>query len=85
MIEIKVTDKKLEIRGHAGYSKNKEDIVCAAVSILAYTFIRLNDAELLEYTVDSIVATYDKDTDVSFIKMGFELLKEEYPNNIRIT
>ena len=84
MIEIKVTDRKLEVRGHAGYADKGEDIVCAAVSILAYTFITLNDVEVIEYTVDTIVVEYDKDTDISFIKTGFALIEKEYPDNVRI-
>ena len=85
MIEIKLTDKRLEVKGHAGYSKDREDIVCAAVSILAYTFIELNDVDIIEYTVDSIIAEYDTRTDISFIDKGFKLIEEEYPDNVRIT
>ena len=85
MISINITDEKMEIRGHAGYSKSGQDIVCAAVSTLAYTFIELNDVDVIEYTADSIIAEYDKDTDISFIKKGFELIEKDYPDNIRIS
>lgn len=84
MIKIKVTDKRLEIKGHAGYAGKGEDIVCAAVSILAYTFIELNDVDVIEYTVDSIVVEYSDNTDISFIKAGFKLIEKDYPDNVRI-
>ncbi len=84
MIEINVSSERLEIKGHAGYKEIGHDIVCAAVSILAYTFIEVNDVDIIEYTVDAIILEYDKDTDISFIKTGFELIEKEYPDNVRI-
>ncbi len=84
MIEIRITDEKLDIRGHAGYAKDREDIVCAAVSILAYTFMQVEDVDVLEYTEDSIVVTYEKGVDTSFIMTGFRLIAKDYPENVRI-
>ena len=39
MHSIKSADNTIEIKGHAGYGKKGEDIVCSAVSILTYTLL----------------------------------------------
>ena len=38
MIEATLTENTLDVKGHAGYDKPGKDIVCAAVSILIFTF-----------------------------------------------
>lgn len=84
MIDIRMTDTRMEIRGHAGFEERGKDIICAAVSILAYTFINVYNTKLIEYDVDSIVAEYSKDIDKKFILKGFQLINEQYPNYIRL-
>ena len=37
MLNIKITEDELEIRGHADYAPHGFDIVCAAATILSYT------------------------------------------------
>ena len=37
MLDIKLTEEELVIRGHAGYAPRGYDIVCAAATILSYT------------------------------------------------
>ena len=39
MIEVKVNEHGIRMNGHAGYSKNGTDIVCAAVSALTCNLI----------------------------------------------
>lgn len=36
MLDIKITEEELVIRGHAGYAPRGYDIVCAAATILSY-------------------------------------------------
>ena len=53
-IRIDVEDMRLEIEGHAGYAPAGQDIICAAVSTLAYTLAQ-NLALMLcmdEYTAE---------------------------------
>lgn len=50
MIAVSVKKGRIEIDGHAGYGRRGEDIVCAAVSALAYTL-----AESLENLTDDSV------------------------------
>ena len=100
MTRIEVNDKgtihEIKIEGHAGFSKAGSDIVCAAVSALAYTFVnRLEDlmekerVESLDYQEKDgfIGITFDSDTTealASFetIKIGFLMLEQNYPQNI---
>lgn len=37
MLNIKITEEELVIRGHAGYAPHGFDIICAAATILSYT------------------------------------------------
>lgn len=50
MITIEIGLDKLEVRGHAGYAKKGNDIVCAAISALslglAHSLEALTDSEI---------------------------------------
>lgn len=50
MITIEIGLDKLEVRGHAGYAKKGDDIVCAAISALslglAHSLEALTDSEI---------------------------------------
>lgn len=39
MIEIKIREREIQMRGHAGCSVNGQDIVCAAISALTCSLI----------------------------------------------
>lgn len=39
MIQVKITPNSIEMNGHAGCSKNGQDIVCAAISTLTCNLI----------------------------------------------
>jgi uncharacterized protein YsxB (DUF464 family) len=83
----------LEVKGHANYSKNGMDIVCAGASMLCYTI-----ANALESYKNS--ATYlikENSFEFTFIENSVEsnlllktlyegmlMLKEQYPNYIQI-
>lgn len=83
MITINLTDKRLEVRGHAGYGEPGKDIVCASVSILMYTFIEYYDADILTDTPDCMTVD-TSNLDTSFIQKGFEMIQEEYPDYVRL-
>lgn len=54
MIKIIVKDNGIEITGHASYAPSGQDIVCAAVSILAQTFV----ASIEKLTKDKIMGSF---------------------------
>ena len=83
MITISFTDDRLEARGHAGYDEPGKDIVCASVSILIYTFVEYYDADILTDTPDCMIVD-TSNCDTSFIKKGFEMIQEEYPDYVRL-
>ena len=56
MIAIKVTKNGLTVDGHAGYAKAGNDIICAAVSVLAQGLIHSLDA----LTEDEIIIQYQR-------------------------
>lgn len=92
----------LEITGHADYADKGADIVCSAISILAYTLEKAAET-LPEREVRRVVHFKDGyvtfmfqggeetskeaadklDTIVGMALMGYRLLAESYPNNIR--
>ena len=88
----------LHIAGHAGFGTYGKDIVCAAVSILGYTW--LNELLILEERKQVSNVTYkEKDgelliefsggddavnTAYETILTGFEALKQNYPENITL-
>lgn len=99
MIKVRLTKKEnileLEIKGHAGFEKVGMDIVCAAVSILSYSFHEtcLNDnrVELLYryeksgYT--NICVEDDKQilgSAVNMLHAGFLALSENYPQCVEL-
>ena len=62
MIEIARCDRCITVSGHANYAPHGQDIVCAAVSVLAQTLI----ASIEELTADSI--DYEIDSGEIIIK-----------------
>ena len=88
----------VEIEGHAGYCAEKgKDIVCAAVSILYYTFCGMlteHESQLLSLEMGEGDGAYRIkwcpqegyagiiDTIYESFLMGIRLLHEHYPNNV---
>ena len=90
---------EIRIQGHAGYAKEGEDIVCAAVSTLSYTLMQcLRDAEDagiirgLSQSIESgdIRASYESihhgtaHTILNTILCGFRMIEEQYPSHCRV-
>ena len=91
--------KGFKVSGHAGYSENEDDIVCAAVSILAYTALN-SLKEVAEISEQDIRFNVDEDEGLlevntnkindkseviykNFI-VGINLLLEEYSKYITL-
>lgn len=88
----------LHIEGHAGYGTHGNDIVCAAVSILGYTW--LNELLIMEERKQVKNVSYEEDngklliefsggdnavnTAYETILTGFEALQQNYPENITL-
>ena len=87
----------LHIEGHAGYGTHGNDIVCAAVSILGYTW--LNELLIMEERKQVKNVSYEEDngklliefsggdnavnTAYETILTGFEALQQNYSENIK--
>ena len=69
MIEVKVSLEGIVIDGHAGYAKSGKDIICSAVTVLAFNLINSVEA----FTRDVIV--YDAD-EPGHINIEFKNLSE---------
>lgn len=100
MINITFNPKKYEIKvkGHADYSKNEIDVVCAGVSMLLYTLcenLSQNTHMLSEDPTfnfdsgDGMVSCKPRpefEATISIIYMtilnGYQLLMESYPKNV---
>lgn len=94
MIEIRCTQEKVNITGHANYAESGKDIVCAAVSILAQTLV----VSLMKLTADSIYydlepghmeiyhgALSDRGEHLmrSFL-IGVNMVAEQYPEYVNV-
>ena len=88
----------LHIEGHAGYGTHGNDIVCAPVSILGYTW--LNELLIMEERKQVKNVSYEEDngklliefsgggnavnTAYETILTGFEALQQNYSENISL-
>ena len=88
----------LHMEGHAGYGTHGNDIVCAAVSILGYTW--LNELLIMEERKQVKNVSYEEDngklliefsggdnavnTAYETILTGFEALQQNYSENITL-
>lgn len=85
------------IEGHAGYAKEGQDIVCAAVSILTAVLVqKIRDMELETYErkeapgkLEIKIAPEKErekeiETIMDTIKTGLLLLETKYPKNVRV-
>lgn len=94
MIEININDNGYEVSGHADYNEEGKDIVCAAVSTLAFTGIEalqkyelFHDVEEGEGFLSVCVDEPDLES-VSWIlctiEGGFRMVQEQYPLYVQI-
>ena len=81
----------VEIKGHAGYGKKDEDIVCAAISILGQTLLAYLNVNHNKYDYilrEGYIWAYAKGINVrmalNVIMTGFYLLSRDYPEHVRI-
>lgn len=94
MIKVNITDKKITIKGHAGYDEYGRDIVCASASSIAITTINAIlsfDSEAINYEQkkDELIINvlkndkYTKTLLNNMISM-FEELASQYEENIKV-
>lgn len=95
MIEISITDRAVNISGHAGYAPPEKDIVCAAVSVLSQTLIE----SLERLTDDTITYNIKPGTvDINYRNLsergkllldsffvGVRMIAAEYPDNVKLS
>lgn len=100
-IKLDINGEKVsaEISGHSGYGECGNDIVCAAISALAFTLRSVfcdnttnGNAYLYDERVDDGYMGFDmtvlKNRELVIAQLkavfkGFELLEENYPENIK--
>lgn len=94
LIEVIVSDRKIQIRGHAGYEDAGKDIVCAAISCLVQTFI----ASVIDLTEDKIkYYIFKGEAEIKYKSLslkgmllldcfliGINAVSDRYPENVRI-
>ena len=95
MIRISTDTKSLSVKaeGHAGYGPKGQDIVCAAVSILLYTYaaelLRIGGgSEILDSGETFEIHPAGKDEEIMIayetVMGGLKLLADEYEKHIHI-
>lgn len=95
MVDIKRHSNGITIEGHAGYAPEGQDIVCAAVSILAQTLIQSVEeltADTIEYviqpgTVDIKHGNLSTNAQllVDSFFVGCQMIANTYPDNVRVS
>lgn len=78
---------KIIFQGHAGYAQRGEDIVCAGVSTLYYTFLASTDArETVMGNIRMLEAECDYKTRAVYnaVCTGLLLLEKKYPEHVKI-
>ena len=94
MIEVTRCDRCITVTGHANYAPHGQDIVCAAVSVLAQNLIMSIEeltADAIDYEIDhgNIYINYRNLSEVaqllvSSFFIGVEAVASAYPQNVRI-
>ena len=98
MIEVSISDGRITIKGHAGYHPGN-DIVCSAVSALAYTIVnyiemnrdyfesfgyRMNSGDTeIAYKASVSKEKIVKET-LRAIVYGIYLIADSYPENVKV-
>lgn len=95
MIQVTITEREIEINGHAGYAPIGYDIVCSSVSILVQNFIQSIQAltnDVISYGMQpgAVHIYFENLSDHaqilkdSFI-LGIQSIADEYPSHVKMT
>lgn len=89
MIEVTFTYQRMTVQGHANYAPHGEDIVCAAVSALAYALIgTLEEEGLIRELVvrPGFVTVAAKKEDKAFdvVRCGISQIAARYPRCVSV-
>lgn len=85
MIKVRLTEGCLSIKGHSGTARYGQDLVCAAVSILAETLAGVLKGE--EVTLGQGLAEFrfsQMTPEIRFVLRGLSLLQQAYPRAVSI-
>lgn len=94
MIRIHYQPEGINIEGHAGFAELGQDIVCAGVSALALTLVRVLKEDyniLTQETVGHINITFSNKLDekgkyfIKGIMFGLREIAKEYPDFVKLT
>lgn len=94
-IQVEECEDKITIvvKGHSGYAPRGEDIVCAGISTLSFTLLRVvrdSEVDFVEYGQSdgfmwlSFPLTDDLRAIAHAICAGYKLLSEKYPENVSL-
>lgn len=89
MIEVTFTHQRMTVQGHAEYAPHGKDIVCAAVSALAYALIGAleEDGLIRELVVrPGFMTVVAKKEDKAFdvVRCGISQIAARYPQCVSI-
>lgn len=90
MIQISVSNKRIEINGHANVAPHGQSVPCEAVTVLVNTYIAsLEHYQHIEYelasghfAIDLKQIDYVGDILTTSFKLGLEMVSEAYPEYI---
>lgn len=81
----------VDISGHAGYGEKGMDVVCSAISMLAFTllnYLNIDNEEFNYIQQEGHIWAYakGKNVPVAFhvIMTGYHLLEDNYPEHIEV-
>ena len=90
MIRAACGERYLAVRGHAGYGRQGQDIVCAGVSALVYALAgTLQETERLAEAVmepgrAEVTGRGECCREFALVRCGLEMLARQYPESVEL-
>lgn len=84
MISVHAGLTGIDIKGHAHYAPQGEDIVCAAASILAMTLLDICEDAEIRREDGHISIKHGDPAAILFARRGYKLLADAYPGFVEV-
>lgn len=88
MTEITFDNGVFTAKGHANYAEHGKDIVCASISMMAYTMAASLDGNSARLLPGDTEITYRDTPDnraiIGAMQKGFMLLADSYPDHVKV-
>lgn len=89
MTRAKMTRHGFIISGHANYAPHGQDIVCAGISTLVFTFLKCvtpSDVQIKNGLIECTFPTLDGNDYIyyDYLIVGLEMIAAAYPDHVEV-